>query len=248
MSGQTSPYNLHHSETVDFNAVYRAEAEHGHGHMMTVLPILREFVEDWLQNLLDIMLFYQTFNSIASSYDGYPLPKGFPFPATIQPALGVRATLPLNIVLENLPLFSQREERLFWAAKEIRASDCDAVLLQSELFCWIEELDRRDQFYWVFPVFLMMYGYPVLRWTQDTEGRWEPPLVWELRWKTTVLGALELDSTILSAESAFRNLVPLLTAEFVLQSLVLSVQTHTTIVLVRNRSRLGVEFIPGRRL
>ncbi|KAJ3745164.1 hypothetical protein DFH05DRAFT_1126592 [Lentinula detonsa] len=220
--------------------------------MMNALPVIRQLVSEWLQGLLVTMSFHHQHPQFpdrrTSSYDGHPLSEGFPFPITIQPALGGRSILPLVDLLEDLPLLSQREDQRFWVAREILASDFEVVLLQSELFHWVEELvDGYNQLYWGVKAYLVMYGYHVLRlrWIEDVEGMMSP-VVWELRWRTTVLGALELDRTMF-AESGFQRMMRLLTGQFVLQSLILSVQTRTAIVLVRTSSH-GIEFMPGRRL
>ncbi|KAJ3720726.1 hypothetical protein DFJ43DRAFT_1095583 [Lentinula guzmanii] len=158
--------------------------------MMSALPVIRQLVSEWLQGLLVTMSFHQHPHfpdRRTSSYDGHPLSEGFPFPNTIQPALGGgRSIRPLVDLLEDLPLLSQREDQRFWVAREILASDFEVVLLQSELFHWVEELDGDNQLYWGVKAYLVMYGYHVLRlrWIEDgecVEGMMSP-VVWELRW------------------------------------------------------------------
>ncbi|KAJ4478366.1 hypothetical protein J3R30DRAFT_2893918 [Lentinula aciculospora] len=143
--------------------------------------VIQHLVLEWLQELLDTMLFYQHFPDITPPYEGYPMPMGFPFPSRIRPALN-RSLLPLAEYLQHVPLLSHRVDQIAWAAGEVQASDFDVLLLQCEIFQWVEEVNRNDQLYRSVKAYLVMYGFPALRWTQDGNGQWMSPLVWELRW------------------------------------------------------------------
>ncbi|GAW06193.1 hypothetical protein LENED_008096 [Lentinula edodes] len=245
MSGESSQNHVYRETGAPRQIPNTIQDASTNNHMLNALPFMRHLVLEWLQNLLSTMSCYQQLPELAPPYDGYPLPKGFPFPITIRPALR-RSLLPLVDLLYHLPLLSHREDVNAWAAGQAQASDVDAILLQSELFHWVEEVDGNDQLYWGMKAYLIMYGYPLLRWVRDVNGEWISPLMWELRWGTTLLGALELNSSMFQ-ESNFQPMMGSLNGEFILQSLILSVQTRTAIVLSKSASA-GFEFIRGRKL
>ncbi|KAJ3873293.1 hypothetical protein F5051DRAFT_419582 [Lentinula edodes] len=245
MSGESSQNHVYRETGAPRQIPNTIQDAPTNNHMLNALPFMRHLVLEWLQNLLSTMSCYQQLPELAPPYDGYPLPKGFPFPITIRPALR-RSLLPLVDLLYHLPLLSHREDVNAWAAGQVQASDDDAILLQSELFHWVEEVDGNDQLYWGMKAYLIMYGYPLRRWVRDVNGEWISPLMWELRWGTTLLGALELNSSMFQ-ESNFQPMMGSLNGEFILQSLILSVQTRTAIVLSKSASA-GFEFIRGRKL
>lgn len=181
MSGESSQNHVYRETGAPRQILNTIQDASTNNHMLNALPFMRHLVLEWLQNLLSTMSCYQQLPELAPPYDGYPLPKGFPFPITIRPALR-RSLLPLVDLLYHLPLLSHREDVNAWAAGQVQASDDDAILLQSELFHWVEEVDGNDQLYWGMKAYLIMYGYPLLRWVRDVNGEWISPLMWELRW------------------------------------------------------------------
>lgn len=138
------------------------------------LPGIRLLIIGWLQSFLDAMDVYQNIPGITAPYDEYPLPQGFPFPRPIHRARN-RSNLPLLETLPLFPLLSQnrRADSLNpRTAVEIKASDMDVVLVQSDIFRWVEELDRNDQIYWSIKVYLVIHRMKGM----------VSPLKWELRW------------------------------------------------------------------
>ncbi|KAE9411213.1 hypothetical protein BT96DRAFT_2740 [Gymnopus androsaceus JB14] len=155
------------------------------------LPVIRELILGWLQSFLDVMAAYQNLNipGIMAPYDGYPLPQGFPFPSPIRRGFN-QPNLLLDDVLRLLPLLSHRVDPLnARTAAQVRARNFSVVFVQSDIFHWVEELPNRDgQINWRFKAYLVIHGYPTQR---------RSPLRWELRWGTIILGAFELDRSLL---------------------------------------------------
>ncbi|KAF9063843.1 hypothetical protein BDP27DRAFT_1334513 [Rhodocollybia butyracea] len=207
------------------------------------LPLICDLVLSWLQNFLETIALYNQIPDITVPYQSYPLPRGFPFPDTRLAHDHNRSPMFLVDLLERCPLLSSAQGNTPEAV-EILANDADIVLVQSDMFQWIEEVDRHDQVYRSIRASLVIHGYLRPRWNQEGSGNRMSPLVWELRWGPTTLAALEVDSRIFDLSS---HILHSLSAEFVLKTLILSLQTRHAIILTKTMDD-SITFFPGRRL
>ncbi|KAF5372816.1 hypothetical protein D9757_011107 [Collybiopsis confluens] len=220
----------------------------------SVLSPKRSLAIDWLRNFLAIIVTYQIIPEIIAPHEAYPLPADFH--SLLHPTSDIRpapiSELPTACTSYRSPIpvaftFVSRGSRSLGGCastgrKQLRR--LGRLLVQSDIFHWVEEVDEYNQLYWNVKVYLTIHGYPVRRWIRDKDGEWMSPLMWEMTWGSQTLAAFEVDHTII--ETGATNILESLDSQFVLQSLILSVETGHSVVL--KKTSLGIDFEPGRRL